>query len=95
VFRYSGEGFAVVFSGKDVGDAVPHLEALRKGIKRYRLAIRAPDKPAKPEAGGRCRVGKPSAKTVSVTVSIGMAGRVAERLAGGGDRGSRRSALPR
>jgi PleD family two-component response regulator len=75
VFRYGGEEFAVVFSGKDVSDAVPHLEALRKDIEGYRLAIRAPDRPAKPGAGRRRRVGKPSVKTVSITVSIGVAAR--------------------
>jgi diguanylate cyclase (GGDEF)-like protein len=75
VFRYGGEEFAVVFSGKDARDAVAHLEALRKDIEGYRLAIRAPDRPAKPGASRRRRVGKPSVKTVSITVSIGVAAR--------------------
>ena len=75
VFRYGGEEFAVVFSGKDVGDAVPHLEALRKAIEGYRLAIRAPDRPTRNAAGKPCRGAKPSATTVSVTVSVGVAGR--------------------
>jgi GGDEF domain-containing protein len=75
VFRYGGEEFTVVFSRKDASDAVPHLKALRADIEGYRLAIRAPDRPAKPAAGRRRRVGEPSAKTLSVTVSIGVAAR--------------------
>jgi diguanylate cyclase (GGDEF)-like protein len=75
VFRYGGEEFAVVFSGKDVGDAIPHLEALRKAIEGYRLAIRAPDRPTRNAACQPRRGAKPSATTVSVTVSIGVAGR--------------------
>ncbi len=30
-YRYGGEEFAVVFPGKSLGEAVPHLEALRRG----------------------------------------------------------------
>ena len=66
-----------MFSGKDASDAVPHLEALRKDIEGYQLAIRAADRPAKPGARGRRRVGKASVKTVSITVSIGVAAREA------------------
>ena len=62
VFRYGGEEFTVVFSGKDASDAVPHLQALRADIEGYRLAIRGPDRPAKPAAGRRRRVGEPSVK---------------------------------
>jgi diguanylate cyclase (GGDEF)-like protein len=75
VFRYGGEEFAAVFSGKGASDAVPHLEALRADIEGYRLAIRAPGRPAKRSAGRRRRRGAPSEKTVSVTVSIGVAAR--------------------
>jgi len=74
-FRYGGEEFIVLFSRKDAGDALPHLEALRADIEGYRLAIRAPDRPAEHTTGKRHRRGTPSAKTVSVTVSIGVAAR--------------------
>ena len=77
VFRYGGEEFTVLFSGKDLSDALPHLQALRVDIQRYQVAIRAPDRPARPAAGKRRRGSAPSAKTVSVTVSIGVAARVA------------------
>ena len=75
VFRYGGEEFTVLFSGKDVRDALPYLEALRADIERYRLAIRATDRPAVEAAGKRRRGGKPSANTIAVTVSIGVAAR--------------------
>lgn len=73
VFRYGGEEFTVVFSGKDPSDARPHLEALRVAIEGYRLAIRAPNRSARQAAGQHRRGGTLSAKTVSVTVSIGVA----------------------
>jgi diguanylate cyclase (GGDEF)-like protein len=96
VFRYGGEEFTVVFSGKDPSDALPHLEALRVAIEGYRLAIRAPNRFARQAAGQRRRGGTLSAKTVSVTVSIGVAAHeVAERVPGSGDRGSRRGPVPR
>ena len=47
----------------------------RSVTRSYRLAIRVPDRPAKPAAGRRRRAGEPSAKTLSVTVSIGVAAR--------------------
>ena len=77
VFRYGGEEFTVLFPGKDLSDALPHLQALRVDIQRYQVAIRAPDRPARPAAGKRRRGSAPGAKTVSVTVSIGVAARVA------------------
>jgi diguanylate cyclase (GGDEF)-like protein len=73
-YRYGGEEFTVVFPGKALGDAVPHLEALRREVEAYRMTIRAPDRPR--ERDGRAR--KPSdqqAHTLSVTVSIGVAER--------------------
>ena len=73
VFRYGGEEFTVLFPGKGVGDALPYLEALRADIERYRLAIRAPDRPVIHAAGKRRRRGKPGANTIAVTVSIGAA----------------------
>jgi len=73
VFRYGGEEFTVLFPGKGVGDALPYLEALRADIERYRLAIRAPDRPAIQAAGKRRRRGKPGANNIAVTVSIGAA----------------------
>jgi GGDEF domain-containing protein len=74
-FRYGGEEFTVLFAGKSADDALPHLEALRADIEGYRMAIRAPDRPRRRRAGKRRRSGAPSAQSVSVTASIGVAER--------------------
>jgi GGDEF domain-containing protein len=74
-FRYGGEEFTVLFGGRSADDALPHLEALRADIEDYRMAIRAADRPRRKRAGKRRRTGTPSAQTVSVTVSIGVAER--------------------
>jgi diguanylate cyclase (GGDEF)-like protein len=74
-FRYGGEEFAVLFSGKSADDALPHLEALRADIESYRMAIRAPDRPRRTRAGKRRRSPASTGRTVSVTVSIGVAER--------------------
>jgi diguanylate cyclase (GGDEF)-like protein len=79
-FRYGGEEFTILFPGKDPDEAIPHLEALREEIERYRLALRASDRPKKAKGGKRQRGGWRGKNTVSVTISIGAAGS-SERLA--------------
>jgi len=74
-YRYGGEEFTVLFSGKSVDDALPHLKALRANIEEYRMAIRAPDRPRRTRAGKRRRSPASTGRTVSVTVSIGVAER--------------------
>ncbi len=72
-FRYSGEEFAVVFSGKSAGETLVHLETMRKTVETARFALRS---------GGRLReqLEQPSGDSstgeeLSVTVSIGVAER--------------------
>jgi GGDEF domain-containing protein len=79
-FRYGGEEFTVLFPGKDIAQATPHLEALRREIESYRLALRASDRPKKGKGSKRQRGGWRGKDSVSVTVSIGVAERN-ERLA--------------
>jgi GGDEF domain-containing protein len=74
-FRYGGEEFTVLFSGKDISQATPHLEALRREIESYRLALRASDRPKKGKGGNRQKGGWRGKDGVSVTVSIGVAER--------------------
>jgi diguanylate cyclase (GGDEF)-like protein len=74
-YRYGGEEFTVLFPGKDIDDAIPHLEALRKDIAGYKMALRAADRPQQPESGKRKRGAFRTAKSVSVTISIGVAER--------------------
>jgi GGDEF domain-containing protein len=75
-FRYGGEEFTVLFPGRSLDDAMPHLEALRVEIEGNRMALRAPGRPAKDSDGRRKRGTAGGARrTVAVTVSIGVADR--------------------
>jgi GGDEF domain-containing protein len=77
-FRYGGEEFTVLFPGKDMTHAVRHLEALRGAIEAYKIALRAPNRPDKPEPSTRRRGSYREIKSVSVTISIGVAERSAK-----------------
>jgi GGDEF domain-containing protein len=81
-YRYGGEEFTVVFPRKSAAEALPHLEALRKEVESYQLALRGPDRPRKAKRKGRTRQrgGWRGKDAVSVTISIGVAERN-ERLA--------------
>jgi len=69
-FRYGGEEFVIIFSGKKLADALPHLEKLRENIAQADFSIRGQDRPKKkPE---KIKPAQPVKKT-SVTVSIGAA----------------------
>jgi len=74
-YRYGGEEFTVLFPGKDIPEAIPPLEALRREIESYRLALRASDRPKKAKGGKRQKGGWRDKNAVSVTVSIGVAER--------------------
>lgn len=79
-YRYGGEEFTILFPGKDIDDAIPYLEALRKAIANYKMALRASDRPKRPKSAERTRGAFRTAKSVSVSISIGVAQRT-ERLA--------------
>jgi GGDEF domain-containing protein len=73
-FRYGGEEFTVVFSGKSSDEAVEHLDSLRQNIKESGFTIRSKDRKRKNAANrsnGKARNGR----KVSVTISIGVAER--------------------
>lgn len=74
-YRYGGEEFTILFSGKSIDKVIPHLEALRRNIAAYTLALRAGDRPAQPESGRKQRGKRRAEKAVSVTISIGVAER--------------------
>jgi diguanylate cyclase (GGDEF)-like protein len=74
-YRYGGEEFTVLFPGKDVDEAMPHLETLRKHVADYKLALRAAVRPAETGAVKRERGAFRAAKSESVTISIGVAQR--------------------
>lgn len=72
-YRYGGEEFTVLFPGKSIDEALPHLEALRADIAGHKLALRKTDRPARAHSGTARRGVPASDKLVSVTVSIGVA----------------------
>ncbi len=74
-FRYGGEEFTILFPGQDADEAMPHLEQLRADIAGYRMALRAPDRPRRTRSGKRRRGAPGGTKSLSVTVSIGVAAR--------------------
>lgn len=72
-FRYGGEEFTILFPGKRVSDALPHLENVRKSIEEYHLAIRSDGRPKDSTQGEGKRGSRNSSSEVSVTISIGVA----------------------
>ncbi len=72
-YRYGGEEFVVIFPGKGLERALPHLEDLRETIGRAGFVVRGRKRPKQKPA-------KPSSKSTEksklhVTVSIGVASR--------------------
>lgn len=74
-YRYGGEEFAVLFPGKSTQDALPYLEGLRKNIADYKMAMRSGDRAADGKAAKKNGGARRAGKTVSVTISIGVAER--------------------
>lgn len=75
-YRYGGEEFTILFSGRRADDVLPHLEKLRTTIADYRLALRSGERPkdrrhGKGQRGNRASRGEGA--YAAVTVSIGMA----------------------
>lgn len=74
-FRYGGEEFALLFPGRNISAALPHLETLRKNIADYEMAVRSGERAVKTATGKKQGGGRRGGKTVSVTISIGVAER--------------------
>jgi len=72
IFRYGGEEFIAIFSGKSVREALPHADDFRKAVFSRPFIIRSADRASKSEAD---RGKKPISqrKQVTITVSIGLA----------------------
>lgn len=79
-FRYGGEEFTVIFPNKSVNYAIPYLEQVRELIANYVMTIRdQEDRPENSKEGKSQRTKSSAAnKTVTVTISIGVAEREAE-----------------
>ncbi|MBW2186014.1 MAG: GGDEF domain-containing protein [Deltaproteobacteria bacterium] len=70
-FRYGGEEFTVVFSGKQRDHVLPYLEELRIDISRSVFSLRSKPRPKKKPKKIASKITKP--KTLKVTVSMGVA----------------------
>jgi diguanylate cyclase (GGDEF)-like protein len=72
VFRYGGEEFTAIFPRKAADEALDELEKLRKSVADYSIVIRHPIRKTKKSRQGNQ---SETLKTVSVTISIGVASR--------------------
>jgi len=84
-FRYGGEEFTVLFGDATLGEALPHLEAIRASVADYQMAVRGEGRPKAQEQGEKLRMqaaasgrgagdeSQPPEKLLSVTISIGAA----------------------
>jgi GGDEF domain-containing protein len=70
-FRYGGEEFTILFSGKSKEEAIPHLGRLRESIEAAQFALRGKNRPKKTPR--KLKRNNTDTKTVSVTISIGVA----------------------
>jgi diguanylate cyclase (GGDEF)-like protein len=71
-FRYGGEEFAVVFPGKQVDEALPYLERIRKTIDETDFVVRGLPRKGK---SSRAKTPWKRRRTAPLTVSIGVAER--------------------
>lgn len=69
-YRYGGEEFTIIFPGKSVKDALPHLEELRETISKRGFTPRGKDRPKKKPK--RKTKSSKTVKQVKITVSIGV-----------------------
>ena len=80
-YRYGGEEFCVLFPGSDIEEAQRALEQLRAAIEGYKMAVRGADRPKQSAEGAKRRGAASPDKSLSVTVSIGVAAPSAQRPA--------------
>jgi len=71
-YRYGGEEFTLLFRGLDRSEAEPHLEAVRASVEGAGFSLRRWTRPAR-GTKGKGRRAPAAARTLSVTVSIGVA----------------------
>ena len=74
-YRYGGEEFTLLFPGKSVQEALPHLREARRSVEEAAFTLRGWRRPRKkPVDPGAWRgTGKQLPKRLSVTVSMGVA----------------------
>ncbi len=73
-YRYGGEEFCVVFSGRSLQQTLEPLEELRQSIEDARLQLRSNQRPKDNSKGKQQRnTSNNQGQSVSVTISIGVA----------------------
>lgn len=72
-YRYGGEEFTILFPRKKMAEAIPFLEDVRKAVAAYQMVLRGNDRPKQEKDGKKQRNAERGDKSVSVTVSIGIA----------------------
>jgi diguanylate cyclase (GGDEF)-like protein len=78
-FRYGGEEFCIVFPRRSAERCVGALEQVRDSIASYEMVLRdKSQRPQKKGDGSQRRGRKSTTKTVSVTISLGLAERSEE-----------------
>src|SRR5881392_3966115 len=69
-YRYGGEEFALIFSGKGAEECLPHLEELRETVETSRFTMRRRFRPRNKPAAPK---GRKTREAIVITVSIGVA----------------------
>tara|TARA_R110001592_G_scaffold93981_3_gene272510 strand:+ start:2493 stop:3719 length:1227 start_codon:yes stop_codon:yes gene_type:complete len=74
-FRYGGEEFTIVFNRQSADEIHVFLEAVRQSIQKYQMVLRSDERVKDKKTGKESRGKniKSKVKTVSVTISIGVA----------------------
>ena len=81
-YRYGGEEFTITFPGKEIHECIPYLEAIREDIAHYKISLREQQLRPKSSSQGRKKRGVGNkGKKISVTISIGVAGKNSSRSA--------------
>jgi diguanylate cyclase (GGDEF)-like protein len=72
-FRYGGEEFTILFPGKSIQDALPHLEELREKVAKRAFTLRGKSR-GKGKAKRKSKSASTrSARPIYITISIGVA----------------------
>jgi len=70
-YRYGGEEFTLLYMGRSMKEALPHIEKVRESIANHAFAIRQAGRPKKKPR--KLKSQKSTRKHVEVTISIGVA----------------------
>ncbi len=72
-FRYGGEEFTILFPGKSIQEAMPHLEELREKVAKRGFTVRGQSRgKGKAKRKSKSRSGG-AGKQIYITISIGIA----------------------